>query len=143
MHIEAVSTIIETINYFPVKCVFTTNYDNLIEECLKKHKRIPKIKQGLDFNAFSEYFNTKKEEIPIFKLAGDISNGDDITDYVVGYKDSNININEKDKESFLTTMAFLIPQYPILYIGYSLQDGFTEILFKKVNSIAENNNVFC
>lgn len=139
-HIYAAKNIFDNLINLPIKCIITTNYDNLIEKSLDNIKKNYTKTSKFADTAFSKYIDAEGD-IPLFKIHGDVAENS-FLDLVVGYKDNNVNINPGDRQAFINILSFLIAQYPILYLGYSFKDNFSNTLFKQVNNLTSKNNIF-
>ncbi|RZJ81303.1 MAG: hypothetical protein EOO20_25280, partial [Chryseobacterium sp.] len=139
-HVSAVKDVFDYLMCLPIKCIITTNYDELLETCCKRLEKEFIKGTRLEFKIFSDYVSTGNS-VPIFKIHGDINN-DDVSDLIIGYKDKSISIKDKDREGFLDVFSFLISQYPILYLGYSLNDEFSKSVVERTASLTTQNNIF-
>jgi len=140
IHVETTRIILEYLLCLPIKCVITTNYDELIETTLPLLGKKFAMTNKFEYQSFSKLVAIN-EKMPLIKIHGDIDN-DDLTNLIFGYKDKSLNIKEEDRSAFIDILSFLIAQYPILFIGYSFKDNFTDSIINKVNFLTSQENIF-
>lgn len=107
----------------PAKYVFTTNYDNLLEQTYRDTgQHYLSIINHVDF-AF-----TKQQEIKIIKLCGDLTHPESL---VITKQD--FNIFYETHRGVIDKLRNALETKTVLFIGYSLKDPFINQIWDSIN----------
>lgn len=107
----------------PVKYVFTTNYDDLLEQTYRDiGQHFLPIINHVDF-AF-----TKQQEIKIIKLCGDLTHPDSL---VITKQD--FNIYYETHRGIIDKLRNALETKTVLFLGYSLKDPFINQIWDSIN----------
>ncbi|MDE4908194.1 SIR2 family protein [Methanogenium marinum] len=102
----------------PWKCIFTTNYDLIIERIPQNELKGRRIRVVKNNGSTIEY---KKDLLYYFKIFGSIDTPSDLAGYpILSRTDSNISFSNRD--FFYNILSDCIRQGPIIFIGYSFED---------------------
>ncbi len=112
-----------TLSELPLKAIFTTNYDHLLEKALSTRKYV-KIVKGKEAPLAGH------DQLPLIKMHGDI---DDPSTIVITQGDYD-NYTEKHRALITYILGFLI-SCNILFVGYSLKDSNFHTIYAQVKSL--------
>ncbi|NNU76356.1 SIR2 family protein [Clostridium estertheticum] len=109
----------------PISVYWTTNYDSLIEDTLRKNKKKTDIK--IDQSQL-KYFKTNRDVV-IYKMHGD----KDHPDNAVITRDDYESYN-KTRPLFTTNLKGQLIEKTFLFIGFSFEDPNLEQIFRRVRT---------
>lgn len=117
------SEIHSIVSELPVKTIFTTNYDDLLEKTYReKGQKTILIVENFEF-AFSS-----EKSIKIVKLCGDINRPNSL---VVTKRD--FNVFPVSHSNVLEKLRNLLETKTVLFLGYSLKDPFVNQIWDVIN----------
>lgn len=97
----------------PIRTYWTTNYDSMIEETLKKHCRVADVKHAVkDLNV-----TRPKRDAVVYKMHGDALSPNDAILYKSQYEQYY-----KTHEAFVTALSGDLISKTFLFIGFSFSD---------------------
>ncbi|MDD1987628.1 SIR2 family protein [Pseudomonas putida] len=97
----------------PIRTYWTTNYDQLIENTLKKHQRVPDVKHQV-----SDLLSTRpKRDAVVYKMHGDALSPTQAILYKSQYEQYY-----KTHEAFVTALSGDLISKTFLFIGFSFTD---------------------
>lgn len=97
----------------PIRTYWTTNYDSLIEDSLKKHQRLPDVKHQVD-----DLLTTRpKRDAVVYKMHGDALSPTKAILYKSQYEQYY-----KTHEAFVTALSGDLISKTFLFIGFSFTD---------------------
>jgi hypothetical protein len=103
----------DLISRLPIRTYWTTNYDTLIEDCLKKNYRVADVKRKTD-----DLVTTRpKRDAVVYKMHGDVSS----PGAAILYK-SQYEKYHKSHEAFVTALSGDLISKTFLFIGFSFTD---------------------
>lgn len=103
----------EILAQLPIRTYWTTNYDTLIEDALRKAFRIPDVK-----HKDSQLNNTRpKRDAVVYKMHGDISDPGEAVLYKQQYERYH-----REHEAFVTALSGDLISKTFLFIGFSFTD---------------------
>ncbi|MDT4012500.1 MULTISPECIES: SIR2 family protein [Staphylococcus] len=114
----------------PISVYWTTNYDTLIEEALKKYNRLADVKSQTSQLSYKK----NNSDATVYKMHGDINDPNN----VVFIKDDYDSYEEK-RSLFTTTLKADLISKTFLFIGFSFEDPNLDRILSKVNMLIENN----
>lgn len=123
--------IISKIPHF--KSIITTNYDRLFENYYNNNGNLILNESNIP------YIN--KDQTPIFKVHGDLSNPNSIiitkTDYNQFFKENSEN------NTFWTVIKERLSTNAILFLGYNLEDPNISVIFDRISDSLNENRKEC
>lgn len=123
--------IISKIPHF--KSIITTNYDRLFETSYKNNGCLVLNESNIP------YIN--KDQTPIFKVHGDLSNPNSIiitkSDYNNFFKENSEN------NTYWTVVKERLSTNAILFLGYNLEDSNVSVIFDKISESLSENRKEC
>lgn len=120
----------KVLNTLPIKKVWTTNYDDFLENSFTSAGRIVDLKKSVQDMA-TELDNT---DVTVYKMHGDIG----IPNSTVLLKD-DYEIYDKKNELFTKTLQTDLLSNTFLFIGFSFDDPNLESILSKVRIMLEDN----
>lgn len=114
----------------PIKTYWTTNYDNLIEESLRRYGKIVDVKMCSENLAV----NVPRRDAIVYKMHGDISLAHD----AVITKDDYETYNEK-RQIFTTAFQGDLISKTFLFIGFGFDDPNLEYILTRIRILLGNN----
>jgi hypothetical protein len=113
----------ELLARLPISVFWTTNYDKLIEESLRKEKKIPDVKYTI-----KQLTQTKPgRDVVVYKMHGDVDHPSEVIltrdDYERYHKSNNM---------FLTALAGDLVSKTFLFIGFSFSDPNIDYILSRV-----------
>ncbi len=97
----------------PIRTYWTTNYDQLIEDSLRKHQRVPDVKHKID-----DLLTTRpKRDAVVYKMHGDALSPTQAILYKSQYEQYY-----KTHEAFVTALSGDLISKTFLFIGFSFTD---------------------
>lgn len=121
----------EILARLPIRTYWTTNYDTLIEDALRKACKIPDIKHNID------QLNTTrpKRDAVIYKMHGDRSHPNQAILYKEQYERYH-----KTHEPFVTALSGDLISKTFLFIGFSFSDPNLDYVFSRLHTIARRHH---
>jgi hypothetical protein len=125
----------EILARLPIRTYWTTNYDSLIEDSLKKNFRVADVKRNVkDLNT-----TRPKRDAVVYKMHGDVmSSGDAIL-----YK-SQYETYYKSHGEFITALSGDLISKTFLFIGFSFTDPNLDYVLSRLHTPKEvRRNHYC
>ncbi len=115
----------------PIRTYWTTNYDTLIEDALKKACKVPDVKHSLD------QLNTTqpKRDAVVYKMHGDVS----LSNRAVLYKEQYERYYETHAP-FVTALSGDLVSKTFLFIGFSFTDPNLDYVLSRLHSTTRKNH---
>lgn len=107
----------------PISIYWTTNYDSLIEDTLKSHKK--KVDKKIDQKQLKNY--KPNRDVIVYKMHGDKEHPDD----AVITRDDYESYNEK-RALFTTNLKGQLVEKTFLFIGFSFEDPNLEQILSRI-----------
>lgn len=127
---EAETTVMNLLTRLPITTYWTTNYDEVIENGLKKNNRRGDIKRTVDDLAI----NISNNDAIVYKMHGDVK----FPQYAVISKDDYERYSEKNS-LFVTALRGDLVSKTFLFVGFSFEDPNLEYILGKVNILLGDN----
>lgn len=129
---QAQSSIIHDIlARLPIRTYWTTNYDNLIEDALKKAMKVPDIKHSIE-----QLNNTRpKRDAVVYKMHGDAS----LPSKAVLYKEQYERYHQTH-EPFVTALSGDLVSKTFLFIGFSFTDPNLDYVLSRLHTSVKKNH---
>lgn len=128
-----------------VKIVLTSNYDTLLEDALKQYQRLLKVHFYNPRNARTGHFQGTiffdDRDVIVHKMHGCIDHPESIVITRSDYIRYLANLNDIDRgmpEYFRKT---IMPQFTLLFLGYSLEDWNFQVLWEGVLTAHQRSGV--
>lgn len=115
----------------PIRTYWTTNYDTLIEDALRRAYKVPDIKHSI------EQLNTTrpKRDAVIYKMHGDVS----LPSQAVLYKEQYERYY-KTHEPFVTALSGDLVSKTFLFIGFSFTDPNLDYVLSRLHTATKRNH---
>lgn len=118
----------EILAKLPIKTYWTTNYDSLIEDSLKKNGKNPDVKKSVkDLSTI-----ISKRDAVVYKMHGDISNASDVVLIKEDYE-----LYDLRNQLFSISLKRDLISKTFLFIGFSFEDPNLEYILSKVRILTE------
>lgn len=129
---QAQSSIIHDIlTRLPIRTYWTTNYDTLIEDALKKAMKVPDIKHSIE-----QLNNTRpKRDAVVYKMHGDAS----LPSKAVLYKEQYERYHQTH-EPFVTALSGDLVSKTFLFIGFSFTDPNLDYVLSRLHTSVKKNH---
>ena len=115
----------------PIRTYWTTNYDTLIEDALKKAYKVPDTKHSID-----QLNNTRpKRDAVVYKMHGDAS----LPSKAVLYKEQYERYYETH-EPFVTALSGDLVSKTFLFIGFSFTDPNLDYVLSRLHTSVKKNH---
>ncbi len=121
---------VDIVTRLPIRTYWTTNYDVLIEEALKRNNRRPEVKRRVADLALNQF----DSDAVVYKMHGDIT---DPTNVVL-LKD-DYEMYERDRGLFATALSGDLVSKTFLFIGFSFEDPNLSAIMGRIKSILGEN----
>lgn len=121
---------VDVIARLPIRTYWTTNYDSLIEDALKKYNRRPDVKRRIEDLALNQY----DSDAVVYKMHGDITDPAN----VVLLKD-DYETYEKKRGLFATALSGDLVSKTFLFVGFSFEDPNLGAIMGRIKSILGEN----
>ncbi|WP_244115257.1 MULTISPECIES: SIR2 family protein [Burkholderia cepacia complex] len=115
----------------PIRTYWTTNYDTLIEDALRRAYKVPDVKHNV------EQLNTTrpKRDAVIYKMHGDVS----LPQQAVLYKEQYERYF-KTHEPFVTALSGDLVSKTFLFIGFSFTDPNLDYVLSRLHTATKRNH---
>jgi Sir2- and TIR-associating SLOG family/SIR2-like domain len=115
----------------PIRTYWTTNYDTLIEDALRRAYKVPDIKHSV------EQLNTTrpKRDAVIYKMHGDVS----LPNQAVLYKEQYERYY-RTHEPFVTALSGDLVSKTFLFIGFSFTDPNLDYVLSRLHTATKRNH---
>ena len=127
---EAETKVTNLLTRLPISTYWTTNYDNVIENGLKKNNRRGDIKRKIDDLAIS----IRDSDAIVYKMHGDVDSPND----AVISKDDYERYSDKNS-LFVTALRGDLVSKTFLFVGFGFEDPNLESILGKVNVLLGDN----
>ena len=118
----------EILAKLPIKTYWTTNYDSLIEDSLKKNGKNPDVKKSVkDLSTI-----ISKRDVVVYKMHGDISNASDVVLIKEDYE-----LYDLRNQLFSISLKRDLISKTFLFIGFSFEDPNLEYILSKVRILTD------
>ncbi len=118
----------EILAKLPIKTYWTTNYDSLIEDSLKKNGKNPDVKKSVkDLSTI-----ISKRDAVVYKMHGDISNVSDVVLIKEDYE-----LYDLRNQLFSISLKRDLISKTFLFIGFSFEDPNLEYILSKVRILTD------
>jgi len=118
----------EILAKLPIKTYWTTNYDSLIEDSLKKNGKNPDVKKSVkDLSTI-----ISKRDAVVYKMHGDISNASDVVLIKEDYE-----LYDLRNQLFSISIKRDLISKTFLFIGFSFEDPNLEYILSKVRILTD------
>lgn len=122
---------LDIITELPISTYWTTNYDSLLEDSLKKNNK----KVDVKINQESLVSNMRNRDAVVYKMHGDKS----IPNETVITKDDYDTYGKKRK-FFRTTLQSDLINKTFLFIGFSFEDPNLDYILSQIKILLDNHN---
>lgn len=124
----------EILAQLPIRTYWTTNYDNLIEESLRRAFRIADVKHSV-----SQLNTTRpKRDAVVYKMHGDVSSPNDAILYKEQYERYYTT-----HEAFVTALSGDLVAKTFLFIGFSFTDPNLDYVLSRLHTGNNKRNHYC
>lgn len=121
----------EILARLPIRTYWTTNYDTLIEDALKKAFKVPDVKHSID-----QLNNTRpKRDAVVYKMHGDVFH----SQHAVIYKEQYERYH-KTHEPFVTALSGDLVSKTFLFIGFSFTDPNLDYVLSRLHTSVKKNH---
>ncbi len=121
----------EILARLPIRTYWTTNYDTLIEDALKRAFKVPDIKHSVD-----QLNNTRpKRDAVVYKMHGDAS----LPSKAVLYKEQYERYYQTH-EPFVTALSGDLVSKTFLFIGFSFTDPNLDYVLSRLHTSVKKNH---
>jgi len=118
----------EILAKLPIKTYWTTNYDSLIEDSLKRNGKNPDVKKSVrDLSTV-----ISKRDAVVYKMHGDISNASDVVLIKEDYE-----LYDLRNQLFSISLKRDLISKTFLFIGFSFEDPNLEYILSKVRILTD------
>ena len=118
----------EILAKLPIKTYWTTNYDSLIEDSLRKNGKNPDVKKSVrDLSTV-----ISKRDAVVYKMHGDISNASDVVLIKEDYE-----LYDLRNQLFSISLKRDLISKTFLFIGFSFEDPNLEYILSKVRILTD------
>ncbi|PRH38691.1 hypothetical protein C6T65_30150 [Burkholderia vietnamiensis] len=118
----------------PIQTYWTTNYDTLIEDTLRKSQKIPDIKFSV-----KQLANTRpKRDAVIYKMHGDVHSPDDAIITKEQYE-----AYHRTHAPFITALSGDLISKTFLFIGFSFADPNLDYVLSRLNQESVERQHYC
>lgn len=118
----------EILAKLPIKTYWTTNYDSLIEDSLRKNGKNPDVKKSVrDLSTI-----ISKRDAVVYKMHGDISNASDVVLIKEDYE-----LYDLRNQLFSINLKRDLISKTFLFIGFSFEDPNLEYILSKVRILTD------
>lgn len=126
----------EILARLPINTFWTTNYDTLIEDTLKKHDKIVDVKHNIKHLSSSRH----KRDAVVYKMHGDVNHSYDAIITKDQYEKYYIT-----HSPFITALSGDLITKTFLFIGFSFTDPNLDYILSRirVNFGEDNNHHYC
>lgn len=116
----------EILARLPIRSYWTTNYDTLLEDALRKAYRIPDIKHTV-----AQLNTTRpKRDAVVYKMHGDVNAAGDAVLYKEQYE-----LYYRTHEAFVTALSGDLVSKTFLFIGFSFTDPNLDYVLSRLHTI--------
>jgi hypothetical protein len=139
------SPVIRALAELDFTLIVTTNYDRLFERALYAAGKDPIVStynkdQEVETRDYP-YDELKANRPFIFKIHGDIGQGESIVITDEDYIDFVMRISDKRHNPIPETFRYYLKKWPALFVGYSLMDYNLRLLFKTLRWFGDRANI--
>lgn len=121
----------EILARLPIRTYWTTNYDTLIEDALKRAFKVPDTKHSID-----QLNNTRpKRDAVVYKMHGDVS----LPSKAVLYKEQYERYYQTH-EPFVTALSGDLVSKTFLFIGFSFTDPNLDYVLSRLHTSVKKNH---
>lgn len=118
----------------PIRTFWTTNYDHLIEDALKKSYKIPDVKHSV-----KQLNSTRpKRDAVVYKMHGDVT----VPSEAIIYKEQYERYY-RSHEAFVTALSGDLVSKTFLFIGFSFTDPNLDYVLSRLHSAPNKRNHYC
>ena len=118
----------EILAKLPIKTYWTTNYDSLIEDSLRKNGKNPDVKKSVrDLSTI-----ISKKDAVVYKMHGDISNASDVVLIKEDYE-----LYDLRNQLFSINLKRDLISKTFLFIGFSFEDPNLEYILSKIRILTD------
>ena len=115
----------------PIRTYWTTNYDTLIEDALRRAYKVPDIKHNIE----QLNITRPKRDAVIYKMHGDVS----LPSQAVLYKEQYERYY-RTHESFVTALSGDLVSKTFLFIGFSFTDPNLDYVLSRLHTTTKRNH---
>lgn len=124
----------EILAQLPIRTYWTTNYDNLIEEALRRAFRIADVKHSI-----SQLNTTRpKRDAVVYKMHGDVT----VPNEAILYKEQYERYY-RTHEAFVTALSGDLIAKTFLFIGFSFTDPNLDYVLSRLHTGGVKRNHYC
>lgn len=128
------SEIHEILARLPIRSFWTTNYDSLIEDSLRKACRVPDIKYAVDHLTISK----PKRDAIVYKMHGDFQFPHQAVIYKEQYEKYHV-----ERAPFITALSGDLVSKTFLFIGFSFTDPNLDYVLSRLHNGSSKRNHYC
>lgn len=128
------SEVHDIIARLPIRSFWTTNYDSLIEDVLRKAFRVPDVKYAVDHLAISR----PKRDAVVYKMHGDVQ----LPQHAVIYKEQYEKYH-LTHAPFITALSGDLVSKTFLFIGFSFTDPNLDYVLSRLHGGTTKRNHYC
>lgn len=114
----------------PINTYWTTNYDKLIENCLKRNGKIPDVKYTKQQLAFTK----PKRNAVVYKMHGDVDHPNDAVLTKDDYEKYHVKMDQ-----FLSALKGDLISKTFIFIGFSFTDPNLDYILSRVRIAYDGN----
>lgn len=128
------SEVHDIIARLPIRSFWTTNYDSLIEDALRKALRVPDVKYVVDHLTISK----PKRDAIVYKMHGDVQLPQQAVIYKEQYEKYYLS-----HAPFITALSGDLVSKTFLFIGFSFTDPNLDYVLSRLHGGAGKRNHYC
>jgi len=128
------SEVHDIIARLPIRSFWTTNYDSLIEDALRKAFRVPDVKYMVDQLTISK----PKRDAIVYKMHGDVQLPHKAVIYKEQYEKYYLT-----HAPFVTALSGDLVSKTFLFIGFSFTDPNLDYVLSRLHGGSEKRNHYC
>lgn len=128
------SEVHDIIARLPIRSFWTTNYDSLIENSLRKAFRVPDVKFSVEQLTISK----PKRDAIVYKMHGDVQMPQQAVIYKEQYERYHI-----DRAPFITALSGDLVSKTFLFLGFSFTDPNLDYVLSRLHGGAAKRNHYC
>ena len=128
------SEVHDIIARLPIRSFWTTNYDNLIEDALRKAFRVPDVKYQVDHLTIAR----PKRDAIVYKMHGDVHLPQQAVIYKEQYEKYYIT-----HAPFITALSGDLISKTFLFIGFSFTDPNLDYVLSRLHGGTTKRNHYC
>ncbi|WP_321843493.1 SIR2 family protein [Burkholderia cepacia] len=122
------------LSQLPIQTYWTTNYDTLIEDTLRKYQKIPDVKFSV-----KQLANTRpKRDAVVYKMHGDVHSPDDAIITKEQYE-----AYHRSHALFITALSGDLISKTFLFIGFSFSDPNLDYVLSRLNQESVERQHYC